>query len=219
MQRLLFAVTCIVVWLAIAVGSARVQRQPPALTVALRDVHGAPIVGITVIVRDGSGTHELARATTDGQGVVSFSRLRERQVRIAIAGTLLNGTKLYQPGNDAQGIALLLDPPPTVLDLRSEADGMVVPDPATMTALEPGVPVATGMSVVSTAPIATPIPIAPAAPSLSVAALDSGAAPVVPSDRGVPAEGGREHVWLGIGLVVVLVGVAIEIIVVQRRAA
>jgi hypothetical protein len=217
MYRLFFLVPCIVIWLAMS-RAALAQGQPPDLTVTFHDVAGAPAAGVTVIVRD-EGGHELARATTDAHGVATFSGLPESQVRVVIAGTLLNGTKLYQPGNDAQGIALLLDPPPTVLDLRSETDGMVVPDPATMAALEPGVPVATGVVAVPTAPIATQIPLAPTPFSQSAPAPGSAAASVVPIERDTPAEGGRGQVWLGIGLLAVLIGAGIGIVVVQRRSA
>src|SRR5262245_24403454 len=154
MKRLLFALTYIALWLASGAGAALAEGQPPELAVTLRDVQGAPLVGVTVIVRDGSGAHELSRATTDARGVAGFNHLRESHVRIAVVGALLNGTKLYQPGDDAQGVALLLDPSPSALDLRSETDGMVVPDPATMAALELGVEVATAAAGAPTAPLA-----------------------------------------------------------------
>src|SRR5262245_59191492 len=139
MYRLLF---CSTLYLALG-WSAAADQQPPALSVTLHDRAGAPIAGVTVLVRDRAGTHALARATTDPRGIANFEQLAERPVRVAIIGTLLNGTPLYQPGNDAQGIVVLGDRLPARLALRSDLDGMVVPDPALVAAMDPGVAVGT----------------------------------------------------------------------------
>src|SRR5205823_985556 len=73
-----------------------------------------------------------------------ISGLSIDHVRVTVTGRLLDGTRLRQPGQDAQGIALLLGPPPTRLDLRVDLDGSVRPDPATMIDLVPnGPPIAT----------------------------------------------------------------------------
>lgn len=202
MKRLSLALSCITLWLALGWTSAFAQDPPPDLIVVLHDVQGAPIAGATVIVRDGSGTRELARTTSDARGVASFTQLAERQVRVAVAGTLPNGARLYQPGADAPGIALLLDSSPAALDLRSERDGMVRPDPATMAALEQGVPVATQ---------AAPVPRAPIAPEWI------GRAPLAPMAK--PAERGQGPLWLGVGALITLVGAGIGIVMMQRRSA
>jgi hypothetical protein len=86
----------------------------------------------------------LAQGATDAQGQAQFAGLINNQVRVVVAGVLPNGARLVQPGQDAHGIAVLLGPPPAHLELRVTADGMVIPDPASM--LEPvpsGTPSAT----------------------------------------------------------------------------
>ena len=218
----LVCVSLILVWLALSGGAAFAQGHTPDLTVTLHNIDNAPLAGVTVIVRDGSGTHDLAQAATDAQGVASFSGMTESQVRIAIVGALPNGTRLYQVGNDASGISLLLDPPPTRLDLRSESNGMVVPDPATMAALEPGVPVATSGAVIPTAPIASRIPLAQTAPPLSApppaaAPPATAVAPAALADADAP-ESRSEQLWFGLLLLALLLGAGIGIVVVQRRA-
>src|SRR5258705_1866433 len=168
-------ISMLIIWFALHGGVARAQTQPPDLIVTLHDVVGAPLVGVTVIVRDSGAAHTLAQAATDASGVATFAHLMESQVRVAVVGMLPNGTKLYQPGNDAAGISLLLDPLPCTLALRSAADGMIVPDPAAM-AREPGVRVATEVAAIPTAPLAPTVSVAQAV------APPSAAAPQVAAD-------------------------------------
>lgn len=202
----------VIVWLAVSGGAALAQTQPPDLTVTLRDAAGAPVAGVTAIVRDASGAHDLARAPTDDQGVAAFAGLTERQVRVAIVGRLPHGTALYQPGDDRAGIRLLLAPAPATLDLRCAADGMVVPDPAAM-AREPGIPIATAAAPIPRAPIAPTIAIAqvvvppPAAtqPLVGTTALDAAA-----------VESGQ--IWFGLALLALLIGAGVGIAMIQRRA-
>src|SRR6266542_2725281 len=155
MRALIISLIC---WLFIGPGAVATSQSqdPPDLIVRLRDVNGVGIAGVTVIVRDETGGRELARARTDAQGIASFAGLTENAVRVAVEGALPSGTRLYQLGNDVQGIALLLSEPPTHLDLRSEADGMVIPDSATMIAPDTGVPANAGgsVAVLPTAPVA-----------------------------------------------------------------
>jgi hypothetical protein len=215
MYRLML-VSLIVAWLAVNGGVARAQTQPPDLTVTLHDVANAPLSGVTVIVRDAGGSHTLAQAATDANGVATFVGLMESQVRVVIMGTLPNGTRLYQPGNDAIGISLLLDPLPTTLDLRSAADGMIVPDPAAM-AREPGVPVATDVAALPTAPIASPIPMVQAIAPPPVAAPPAAAnASSLPASAHAP-EGANGLVWYGVVALALLIGAGVGIVVVQRR--
>jgi hypothetical protein len=214
MHRLLF-IRVLMLWVALSGQVVRAQEQPELL-VTLHDVAGTPLVGVNVIVRDASGTRDLERAATDGQGVASFAHLSDRAVRVAVVGTLPNGTRLYQPGNDATGVSLWLDAGPVMLDLRSAADGMVVPDPATMTALEPGVPIATAAVAFPTAPIAAPIPAAqPNIPSPVVAPMVE-AAPMTGAETPPAASA---PTWLGVVALALLLAAGIGIVVVQRRAA
>ena len=216
MYRLML-VSLMVVWLALHGGVVRAQTQSPDLTVTLHDVAGAPLAGATVIVRDAGGSQTLAQAATDTNGSATFTHLMESQVRIAIVGTLPNGTRLYQPGNDAAGISFLLNPLPATLLLRSAPDGMIVPDPATM-ARERGVPVASGVTAIPTAPIAPTVSVAQAVDQPSVAVAPAAGAPASPST--MEASGlASAQLWFGVGALILLIGAGIGIIVVQRRSA
>jgi hypothetical protein len=116
------------------------------------------------------------------------------------------------------GIRLLLDPPPTTLDLRSETDGMIVPDPATMAAREPGIPVATHVATLPTAPLAAPVPIAQAThPSPAAAPPAAAGAPALTVHRDAP-EGASGPVWFGALALVLLIGAGVGLVVVQRRS-
>ena len=216
MKRLLF-ISLVVIWLALGGALARAQEQPD-LTVTLHDVANTPLIGVNVIVRDTSGTRDLARAATDAQGAASFANLAERAVRVAVAGALPGGARLYQPGNDAMGVSVWLDGGPTRIDLRSTADGLVAPDPATMAALEPGVPVATAAVAFPTAPIASPLPAAQATVSLPVAAPVE-VAPVVATSPQEPPTSVSPSIWLGITALIMLLVAGFGIVLVQRRAA
>jgi hypothetical protein len=200
---------------------ALAQERTPDLTVTLHDVAGAPIGGVTVVVRDESGTRDVARATTDAAGIATFSGLTEGQVRIATIGVLPDGTRLYQPGNDAQGIFLLVDPGPTTLELRSEIDGMIVPDPASMAAREPGVPIATAAVVIPTAPIATRSSIVQDAVShLQAPGQADTVAPAFALDSDATMNGRNPQsppLWLGVLLLLLIIGVGIVIVILQRR--
>jgi hypothetical protein len=206
-------ISVLVAWLAVHSGAALAQPQPPDLTVTLHDVVGAPVAGVTVVVRDAGASHTLAQAATDTNGVATFANLMESQVRVAITGTLSNGTKLYQPGNDAAGINLLQGTLPFTLALRSAADGMIVPDPAAM-AREPGVLIATNVPVIPTAPIAPTVSVAQAvAPPPATAG-----APAIAAMADERVGGSSGQIWLGVAALTLLVGAGVGIVVVQRRS-
>ena len=202
----------LILWLALGGWTISAQERPD-LVVTLHDVANTPLVGVNVSIRDTSGTRDLARAATDAQGVAIFAKLTERAVRVAVAGALPGGARLYQPGNDAAGVSVWLEGAPTQLDLRSAADGMVAPDPATMTALEPGVPVATVVIAFPTAPIASAVSVVQeVAPTAAVpVAVDTPNVPMEP-----PAISGVT--WLGFVALALLLVAGIGIVLVQRRA-
>lgn len=208
----LVCISLLVIWFALNGAAARAQPQSPDLTVTLHDVAGAPLAGVTVIVRDAGGSQTLAQATTDANGVATFAHLMESQVRVAVAGTLPNGTKLYQPGNDATGISFTLNPLPATLALRGAADGMIVPDPAAM-AREIGVPIATSVAAIPTAPIAPTVSVAQAVAPLPIAA------PALTSSAtaDVPSSGNSGSIWFGVATFILLISAGIGIVVVQRR--
>jgi hypothetical protein len=114
------------------------QPQPPALTISLRDVNGIGVTGVTVSVRDGSGAHELARGVTDSQGQAAIAFLPIPEVRVAIIGSLADGTPLLLRGDDAQGICFFLASEHETMALRVDTDGTVLPDPEVAVALELG---------------------------------------------------------------------------------
>jgi hypothetical protein len=133
--------------------------QAHTLRVAIQDAAGRGLVGITVIVRSEDG-RELARAATDATGTASFADL-PAIVRIAVEGQARGGPRLFQLGDDAQGVRFELGQEAGTLDLRVERDGLVLPDPATMLALEEGGPVVEQAPTLPTAALATPIPSLP----------------------------------------------------------
>jgi hypothetical protein len=207
-----------VAWLAVNGGVAWAQTQPPDLIVTLHDVVGAPLAGVTVIIRDAGASHTLAQAVTDTKGAATFANLMESQVRVVVVGTLPNGTKLYQPGNDAAGISLLRSTLPFTLALRSAADGMIVPDPATM-AREPGVPIATNVPVIPTAPVAPTVSIAQAvAPPPAAAPRAVTGAQEIAATANERAGGSSGQIWFGVAALTLLISAGIGIVVVQRRA-
>jgi hypothetical protein len=201
--------------------------SPHTLTVTLRDVDGAGIAGATITVRDEAGTHDLAHTTTDAQGSATLPNLTADVVRVAVSGTLADGTPLNQRGQDAHGIWLLLDAPLVQLDLRSERNGAIIPDPTTMISPDapiPATPPAT-LEVATFAPTpaaTTRVPTSAAiVPTVAVgvptaipfAALPPAAAPPdAPTIR--PSVIGQGMVIVGTLILLLLVGWFI----IQRRA-
>jgi hypothetical protein len=221
---------------ALALPTGVWAQSRPDLIMTVRDVKGTPLAGLTVQLRASAETPVLAQAITDAQGQVTFANISVSQVRVAVIGTLANGTRLYQPGADAQGAMLLLGPPPTRLDLRVDADGMVLPDPATMID-----PVANGPAVVTPAggpspgsPIVFPTsatyapPIAPPASAASLAASPlASTLPTSPAPVASPAAAGAVTgapaiptilVWLGwIVAATVLIGGLLALVLKRGR--
>jgi hypothetical protein len=217
MWRLLLVSFCCLSW--VYWGSvAHAQIDPPMLTVSLHDLANAPIVGATVIVRDASGTSELARAATDTHGIATFAALTQDQVRVAVTGALPDGTRLYQVGADATGILLLLASRSTTLDLRSERDGLVLPDPATMISRDLGVPIATRAIDIPAAPMATPIRVSQVQPKTppSRGADQAGVGTdAVSEDR--DGSDAALPVWFGLFVLAILVGAGIGIVLLFAR--
>lgn len=117
----------------------RAQESSPALVVTLRDVTERGIAGVTVEIRDTSGTHALLRATTDAQGRARFATLPDLAFRILPLGRAPGGALLTLPGPDAKrGIPALGGTAGTVhIDLLVEDSGTVRIDPFRMLPLEP----------------------------------------------------------------------------------
>jgi hypothetical protein len=213
MRTLIISLIC---WLYIGAGvAAYAQPQDPSdLIVQLHDVNGAGIIGVTVIVRDETGGRELARTKTDAQGVASFAGLTENAVRVAVEGVLPSGTRLYQIGNDAQGIAVLLSEPPTHLDLRSEADGMVIPDSATMIAPDTDAPTNADGSVAV-------LPTAPLARGTTLATITPATIPTTgPAGRATsdaPIATASASLWLGVLLLAGLCAAIVAVVILQLR--
>jgi len=122
----------VLLFLCSLVSHVAAAAPPHTLTVTLRDVRGVGIAGATITVRDEAGSIDLAHTTTDSQGTATLPNLTAEIVRVAASGTLVDGTPLSQRGQDARGIWLLLDAPLVQLDLRSELNGAIIPNPTTM---------------------------------------------------------------------------------------
>lgn len=223
---LLLAITVLLPLAAARPASA--QDAPPALVVRLRDVTGTGVAGAAVIVTDDSGATVLARATSDAEGAVRFGPLPVTEVRVVVHGRLADGTLLFQPGADAQGIAVVLGAPVVTLELRSEADGTVLPDPEAELTLELGVEapritvepaqvppappasaaLAATVAAFPTAPLASTVTAFPTAQPESAAATTWETEPQVSS----PTEPPTTPRWMGL-LLLGLFGIAQVIMV------
>lgn len=196
-------------WLLLALGvvlPTAVAAQAFSLQVTLHDASGQALTSITIIVRDEEG-RELARATSDANGVARFSGL-PAVVRVAVEGQAHGGPHLYQLGDDAKGVRLDLaqGSGTTTLNLRVERDGLVLPDPATMLSLEEGGPVVESAVPIPTALLATPAPL-PTAPSTGVISVGR---PIQPAEE-------RGTGWAPLATVLVVALAAGVMRLVQRR--
>jgi hypothetical protein len=150
---------CVAVVLVLLALPGQVSAQAHSLRVTLRDVHGVGLPDVTVLVRSADG-RELTQQVTDTDGAASFDALAG-VVRVAIDGQPRGGPRLYQLGDDARGVRVVLDAGATTLtlNLRAERDGLVLPDPATMLTLEEGGPLVLDSASIPTAAVATPAPL------------------------------------------------------------
>lgn len=177
-------------------------QAPDALVVTVSDSSGAGVPGVTVVVRDRSGVHELSRGTTDGQGQFAVASLPANSVRIAVSGSLTTGAQLYLPGDDAPGILLDLTAPPTLLDLRVEPDGQVRPDPATMIVPDLGIPIGDDAPVFPTA-----IP-----PEPTIPAVVSATTLLEPAQLPEAADPPSTRWWLGLAILVLLIAAIVVMV-------
>jgi hypothetical protein len=211
----------LIVWLALSASPAFAQ-DAPNLIVTLKDINNAPLMGAAVIVRDSSGSRDIARATTDAQGVATFSTLMETDIRVAVEGQLPNGAKYFQPGNDARGIAMFLSAGTNRMNLLADTDGMIAPDPLTMSALESGIPIATETGATfPTAPVAQPRVTATARDAVTLptvqARLNVVGAAAAPAAGEIAPATSPIMIWLGVTLLILMIGAGVGIIVAHRR--
>jgi hypothetical protein len=209
-------------WLLLLPAFAQPQ---PDLVIRLHDAQQAPLPGLAVEIRAGAGGPPLATETTDVSGTAVFMDLPVDRVAVIVRGSLPDGTHLALPGQDAAGIAVLLGPPPTRLDLRVARDGTLLPDPAMLA--EPaastpgGGPTAVAPAVIpSSLPSASPLPTRPAddrtaqlEPPLQPTPLSPGAANAAPT---TPTSASRVGWVIGI---VLLLGGLVTAWVVRRRSS
>ncbi|HEU4328494.1 MAG TPA: hypothetical protein VFS21_35480 [Roseiflexaceae bacterium] len=155
-----------------------------ALTVTLRDSHDQAVAGAAMQLRVGAAVQDAGELDAAGQAELCAPA---GTVRVAVSGQLPSGVPLVLPGQDADGIQLRIGDAPARLHLRVEEDGMVLPDPLTMWAREPGPPVATLPATTLPATPAATLPalpiLPPAAPTASVAVVTPATVPSrTPSD-------------------------------------
>lgn len=210
-----------------------VATQPAALVVTLHDQDQQGIAGVIVTMQEPGGGDTLT-ATTNAMGLAVFATSSAPEVRVQLAGALPDGTALVLPGAEQDGISVILGEPPTVLNLRVEPDGTVLPDPGPMI-----VPDNSGI-VVATAELQDP-PIMPIAPP--VAGYESPIPALVPPTPlvlptvGPPASAGSSPGqaartgagdastgmmpatprWIGIFYMLILVSAIIGLFLFQRR--
>lgn len=210
-------------WLWLVLSISPDQTTTRTLTVTLHDLAGAPVVGITVLLRTAGGTEELARATTDATGTAAFAAVGATEVRIAFTGQAAGGTPLYQAGDDAQGMRMTLqDGPNRMAFVLDPADGMIAPDPLAVSALETGGPLVTAEAVFPIAPVTTPASFPTVTPALAYrsegsAAVSSDTDTAASDASPPPSSFNSRIIGLGIAVLVVLSVVTIGLVVVQRR--
>ena len=125
LPSLVFALVC-TLWFGAADVSA--QTGPATLVVQLRTTAGFPVPNAQVQVVEAASNRNLVAGRTDERGQVRFPALTVTEVRVVIAGSLVNGTALKQMGQDASGIWLSLPASEWLMDLRVDDDGAVTPD-------------------------------------------------------------------------------------------
>jgi hypothetical protein len=199
-----------------------VLASPHTLTVTLRDVDEAGIAGATITVRDEAGTLDLAHTTTDAQGSATLPYLTADVVRVTVSGTLADGTPLNQRGQDAHGIWLLLDAPLVQLDLRSERNGNILPDPTTMISADAPIPATLEVATVApTLAAATRVPTSAAIEATELVGIPTAIpfAALPPADAPPDAPTIRPAL-IGQGMVIVgtLILLVVGWFVIQRRA-
>lgn len=185
-----------------------VSAQTATLRVTLRDSGGQAITGVSVSVRGEDG-QELGQGSTDSVGEARFRDL-PAVVRVVVAGQPRGGPRLYQLGDDVQGVRIVLKPgaEPTVLDLRAERDGLVLPDPTTMITREEGGPLVVDAPLLPTAAIATPAPLPTAPHEDAATTVTVGAA---------PADEPRRTGWIPLATVLIIGVAAGVMLLIQRR--
>lgn len=204
----------VLLWLVVS-GGVALGQEAPVLLVSLRDTNDKPVAGARVIIRDSAGERDIARRATDAHGVATFAALNESDIRVAIEGQLPNGAKLYQPGNDARGMLVFLRAPTTRVNLLADSDGLVAPDPLTMSALEAGIPVVTAAASLfptATASRATPQPTLAA---LAGRGADVGPAGGTAETEAASAQANPVLSWLVYSLLGLLIGLGIGFLVFQ----
>lgn len=125
LPSLVLALVCIL-WFGAPHVSA--QTGPATLVVQLRTAAGFPVPNAQVQVVEAASNRNLVAGRTDERGEVRFPALTVTEVRVVIAGSLVNGTALKQMGQDASGIWLSLPASAWLMDLRVDDDGAVTPD-------------------------------------------------------------------------------------------
>lgn len=190
---------------------ALAAAQTDELRITLRDVGGQGIAGVSVIVRSEDGA-ELMRQPTGSDGTISFANL-PAVVRVGVEGQPRGGPRLYQLGDDAQGVRVDLGqaPQPLTLDLRVERDGLVLPDPATMLTLEEGGPLIAETEPIPTAVLATPAPLPSTSATTPHVAVGVGAP---------PSQESRRAGWAPlITLLVIALAAGVMLLIQRRRSA
>ena len=192
--------------------------QPTPLTVIVRDADGMGVAGAAVTVVQTDGT-VLATGQTDARGVAVLTGTFSALIQVQVTGYLADGTVLQQIGGDAAGIPLMLDAAPTVLDLRVEADGTVLPDPSTMVVQErptgPLLPTVVSPDAPRSGSIAgAPTPVAaPTAQAVSIIGQDDALPTTAPTSE-VTGYG-----WFALALFALLAGGVVLAWQAYRRGA
>lgn len=122
-------------WLALT--AIPVEAQAPRMQVRVRDLRGAGVPGVVIMLDDAAGRTALARQATDAQGMATFADLPTTTVCLRLGGTLADGTPIRLSESsfaDRDALLVRTDVGSPLVALVLDAAGQVVIDPA---ALEP----------------------------------------------------------------------------------
>lgn len=207
-----FALLTFLLWLVPALAIAQVQ---PNLVVTIRDSNGRGVPGVTVSVRDQAG-REVFTGVTNAEGQVMLEKVPAPELRVAVSGTV-GGVALIQLADDSEGVQIYAAAPPVTLDLRIDAGGVVIPDPATMIQPEPiEVPTAPigAASIVATTNSAGVLPTAELPASAATTTSASGPAPAT-AQEGSSGQG----VFIGLIAIAAVLAALVLVLAHERRVA
>lgn len=134
MERWITALLVVAAWVSIPV-ALQAPPQGYEVQVHLADRQGAPVPGITVMLRDESGQNTIAKDVTDAQGEANFPDLSQTSVRLSVSGAAPSGVSVtlgQVSFIDDDAILVRTDIGGPLVALVMDTDGSIYIDPSTL---------------------------------------------------------------------------------------